>query len=91
CWSELEGYPCCPPGLTEVYAQDLYGDWSYDYKNNEWCGLTLLEEPIHDKECWSEEFGYPCCKGCKVYEEDSDGSWGYELNQWCGIQSFCKK
>jgi len=91
CWSELEGYPCCSPGIKKVYAQDEYGDWGYDFSKNVWCGLTAIDERVDEEECWSEEYGYPCCKGCKVYEEDYLGSWGYESNHWCGISSYCKK
>ncbi|KAG4081673.1 coth-domain-containing protein [Neocallimastix lanati (nom. inval.)] len=90
CLSEFIGYLCCSPEFTTIYAQDEYGDWSYDFVKNEWCGLTVYEDSSLQKdsgECWSEELGYPCCKGCRVYETDSDGSWGYEFNQWCGIIS----
>jgi len=90
CLSEFIGYPCCSPEFTTIYAQDEYGDWSYDFVKNEWCGLTVYEDSSLQKdsgECWSEELGYPCCKGCRVYETDSDGSWGYEFNQWCDIIS----
>jgi len=94
CSSELIGYPCCPPELTMIYSSDEYGDWGYDFKKNEWCGLTKYEITLNNsnnEECWAEELGYPCCKKCKVYETDSNGSWGYELNQWCGIIiSKCK-
>ncbi|ORX48665.1 coth-domain-containing protein [Piromyces finnis] len=92
CWSELLGSPCCPPKVTIVYSHDEYGDWGYDFKRKEWCGLTPFEEnetEEEEEECWSEKLGYTCCQGCKVYEKDSDGSWGYELNQWCGIPSKC--
>eukprot|EP00833_Pecoramyces_ruminatium_P018899 jgi/Orpsp1_1/1192931/evm.model.d7180000096991.1 len=86
CLSELNGYPCCPPKFTTIYATDEYGDWSFDFSKNEWCGLTKYKSSLsNDNECWSEKLGYPCCHGCKVYETDSNGSWGYELNQWCGI------
>jgi hypothetical protein len=90
CWAEFIGYPCCSEKDTYVYDTDSYGDWSYDFDNNEWCGLTPYEEPQNDEECWSEIIGYSCCKGCTVYEEDEFGKWGYEKNHWCGIQSFCK-
>ncbi|ORX70407.1 hypothetical protein BCR32DRAFT_225628 [Anaeromyces robustus] len=90
CWSELIGYPCCSEGNNMVYGHDDYGDWSYDFQKNIWCGLDAYHEPINDEECWSEIFGYPCCKSCVVYEEEEEyGKWGYENNQWCGIQSFC--
>ncbi|KAL6596526.1 coth-domain-containing protein [Neocallimastix sp. 'constans'] len=95
CLSEFLGYPCCSSELTTVYAEDEYGEWSYDFTKNEWCGLTKFEDSSnqdHSGECWSEILGYPCCKGCKIYETDSDGSWGYEFNQWCGIiSSRCQK
>ncbi|OUM65292.1 Non-catalytic module family DOC2, partial [Piromyces sp. E2] len=91
CWSELIGYKCCPPDVTTVYDKDEYGEWGYDFKTKEWCGLTMLEESPTTEDCWSEKLGYPCCMGCKVYEVDNDGSWGYELNHWCGIQSHCEK
>ncbi|KAL6596527.1 coth protein-domain-containing protein [Neocallimastix sp. 'constans'] len=95
CLSEFLGYPCCSSELTTIYAKDEYGEWSYDFTKNEWCGLTKFEDSSnqdHSGECWSEILGYPCCKGCKIYETDSDGSWGYEFNQWCGIiSSRCQK
>jgi len=91
CWSELIGYPCCPSGVTTVYAQNEYGDWGYDFEKNTWCGLTAYEEPKSSQEpCWSETLGYSCCKGCQVITSDSSGSWGIENNQWCGIPSYCK-
>ena len=91
CWSELIGYPCCPSGVTTVYAQNEYGDWGYDFEKNTWCGLTAYEEPKSSQEpCWSETLGYSCCKGCQVITSDSSGSWGIENNQWCGTPSYCK-
>ncbi|OUM64371.1 Non-catalytic module family DOC2 [Piromyces sp. E2] len=90
CWAELIGYPCCAPNNKKVYDHDSYGDWGFNFKTNEWCGITAYEEPVNaNEECWSEIYGYPCCKGCTVYETDSDGKWGYEHNQWCGIPSYC--
>jgi len=89
CRSELIGYECCPTGITTIYTHDEYGDWSYDFNKNEWCGLTIIEEESNIDECWSEEFGYPCCKSCIVYEVNSNGQWGYEFNQWCGIPLHC--
>ncbi|ORY20694.1 hypothetical protein LY90DRAFT_150427 [Neocallimastix californiae] len=68
CLSEFVGYPCCSSELTTVYAKDEYGEWSYDFTKNEWCGLTKFEDSSnqdHSGECWSEILGYPCCKGCK--------------------------
>eukprot|EP00833_Pecoramyces_ruminatium_P009119 jgi/Orpsp1_1/1183151/evm.model.c7180000084102.1 len=92
--TELIGYPCCSPKPTTIYSQDEYGNWSFDFSKNEWCGLTKYEDSLsknNDNECWSISLGYPCCIGCKVYEKDSDGEWGYELNHWCGIlTSNCK-
>ena len=94
CWSELIGYPCCDEGISTIYDKDEYGDWGYDFDNEQWCGLTpYTENDIendNEEECWSEKLGYPCCKGCRVYETDDNGEWGYENNQWCGIQSSCK-
>jgi len=92
CWAELLGYSCCAEGITKVYAQDTYGDWSYDFEKQEWCGLTTYEKhPSDSDECWSEEFGYACCKGCYIIETDDIGSWGYESNHWCGIPTRCQK
>jgi len=90
CWAELIGYPCCDKKIKTVYDHDEYGDWGYDFKKKEWCGITPYTESVNEEECWSEVLGYPCCKGCYVYESDEDGEWGYENNHWCGIQSFCK-
>jgi len=92
CWSEILGYPCCPPEVTNLVTSDEDGDWGYDYEKEQWCGITSYENPSNsDEPCWSKKFGYYCCKGCKVYEVDDDGSWGYEDGHWCGIQSSCKK
>jgi len=91
-WAELSGYSYCAEGITEVYAQDTYGDWSYDFEKQEWCGLTTHEEhPSDSDECWSEEFGYACCKGCHIIETDNIGSWGYESNRWCSIPNRCQQ
>jgi len=90
CWSEIYGYPCCSSKVKNIYAQDEYGDWGYDFTKNEWCGLAKHEDSSkqgESEECWSEIYGYPCCKGCRIYETDSNGSWGYEFNEWCGIIS----
>lgn len=90
CWAELIGYPCCPSFYKTVFGHDEYGDWGYDFKHNQWCGITPFTTPIDfDKECWSEVLGYTCCKGCAVYEIDGNGQWGYENGQWCGIPSYC--
>jgi len=89
CTSELVGYPCCAKGIKTIYDHDATGDWGYDFKKGEWCGLTPYIEQTNDEVCWSEVLGYPCCKNCFVYDTDEDGQWGYENNQWCGIQSFC--
>ncbi|OUM68846.1 Non-catalytic module family DOC2 [Piromyces sp. E2] len=43
CWAELINYPCCPEEVTGIYGHDEYGDWSYDFTKNEWCGLTPYE------------------------------------------------
>jgi len=92
CWAELLGYNCCAEGITKVYAQDTYGDWSYDFNKQEWCGLTTYEErPSESDECWSEELGYACCKGCHIIETDEIGAWGYESNHWCGIPTYCQE
>jgi len=91
CISEFLGYPCCEPGNTRVYYIDGNGEWGYDFKQKEWCGLSVydIEE---EEECWAEYLGYPCCVGCKVYETDEDGKWGYENGHWCGIlSSHCKR
>jgi len=90
CWSELINYECCSPKLTNVYHRNEYGEWSYDYTNKKWCGLTPFKEQTPDKVCWSKKYGYPCCKSCIVYHKDNYGSWGYEFNQWCGIPSYCE-
>jgi len=89
CLAELIDYPCCDKRITKVLSHDEYGDWGYDFKKKEWCGLTAFVEQKNDEKCWSEQHGYPCCKSCIVYEIDEDGQWGYENNHWCGIQSFC--
>lgn len=73
CMAEIIGYPCCDKNVKTVYEKDVYGDWGYDFKKGEWCGLTPYTEQTNDEECWSEVFGYPCCKGCYVYETDDDG------------------
>jgi len=88
CLAELIGYSCCRPELTDVYSQDEYGDWGYDFETNEWCGLTPYQE-TSSEECWSESLGYSCCKGCGVMEIDKYGSWGYENNKWCGVPTSC--
>ncbi|KAG4102245.1 coth-domain-containing protein [Neocallimastix lanati (nom. inval.)] len=93
CLSEFYGYPCCSPELTEVYAQDDYGDWGYDFSKSEWCGLTKYEsstDTTNDSDnCWSEALGYPCCPSgiTTVYEHDEDGDWSYNFSkeEWCGI------
>jgi len=90
CFAEIIGYPCCDKKIKTVYNHDEYGDWGYDFKKKEWCGITPYTESVNEEECWSETLGYPCCKGCYVYESDENGEWGYENNHWCGIQSFCK-
>ncbi len=88
CLAELIGYSCCSPEFTDVYSHDDYGDWSYNFQTNEWCGLTPYQETTTE-DCWSESLGYSCCKGCHVVEVDKDGSWGYEKHHWCGIPSTC--
>ncbi|KAG4092851.1 hypothetical protein H8356DRAFT_1701550 [Neocallimastix lanati (nom. inval.)] len=40
CRSEVKGYPCCPPEITEIYMVDTDGDWGFDEKTNNWCGFT---------------------------------------------------
>ncbi|ORX76992.1 hypothetical protein BCR32DRAFT_223775 [Anaeromyces robustus] len=91
CWVEQFGYPCCQKN-AKVYAVDDEGEWGYNFKTQEWCGITPYSEKQKDEECWSEVFGYPCCQSCYVYEEDENGKWGYDFNEstWCGIQSYCK-
>jgi len=94
CMAELVNLSCCSPKNKIVYFHDDYGDWGYDFKKREWCGITPYEEKVNDQECWSEVYGYPCCKDCAVYETDFKGQqWGYDFikRQWCGIQSFCSK
>jgi len=85
--SELTGYTCCPEDVTHVYSHDKYGDWGYDSKTKQWCGLTPYTSQA--QECWSKKLGYECCKKCKVILTDSDGPWGYENHHWCGIPSSC--
>jgi len=87
CLSELIGYPCCPPTATDIYAQDEYEDWGYDFINEIWCGLSPIQDTSDNEECWSEKYNYRCCNGCIVFEIDYYGSWGYENNEWCGIIS----
>jgi len=91
CWAERLGYPCCSANNQKIYAHDNDGDWGYNWKTNEWCGISKYDERTNDEVCWSEQLGYPCCQGCTVFETDADGSWGYESNHWCGIQSYCKE
>ncbi|KAL6633009.1 alpha/beta-hydrolase [Neocallimastix californiae] len=91
CWAESLGYPCCTGKNPIVYEHDSNGDWGYNWKTNEWCGISTYEDRVNDEVCWSDALGYPCCHGCTVYETDADGSWGYESNQWCGIQSYCQE
>ncbi|ORX79626.1 hypothetical protein BCR32DRAFT_281234 [Anaeromyces robustus] len=86
CWAELIGYPCCPSHNKIVFSHDGNGDWGYDFKTNQWCGITPFVAPA--EECWSEIYGYSCCKGCTIYESDVDGNWGYEDGKWCGIPSY---
>ncbi|ORX79632.1 hypothetical protein BCR32DRAFT_294325 [Anaeromyces robustus] len=88
CWAELIGYPCCPSHNKIVYSHDENGDWGYDYKTNQWCGITPFVAPT-EEECWSEIYGYSCCKGCIIYESDENGKWGYKNGKWCGIPSYC--
>ncbi|ORX79633.1 hypothetical protein BCR32DRAFT_294326 [Anaeromyces robustus] len=88
CWAELIGYPCCPSNNKIVYSHDENGDWGYDYKTNQWCGITPFVVPT-EEECWSEKMGYSCCKGCIIYETDEYGKWGYENGKWCGIPTYC--
>ncbi|ORX42289.1 hypothetical protein BCR36DRAFT_587301 [Piromyces finnis] len=89
CIAETIGYRCCSSKNKTVYYTDSYGDWGYDFKLNDWCGITPYYE-IVEEECWSEEFGYKCCKkSCTVFEIDNDGKWGYEDGNWCGIPSSC--
>jgi len=90
CLAEIIGYPCCDKKIKTVYDHDEYGDWGYDFKKKEWCGITPYSESVNEEECWSETLGYPCCRGCYVFVSDEDGEWGFENNHWCGIQSFCK-
>ncbi|ORX79231.1 hypothetical protein BCR32DRAFT_234398 [Anaeromyces robustus] len=89
CLAELIGYPCCPSIIKTIYAQDEYGDWGFDFKKQEWCGLTPYTGSSVDDECWSKIYGYSCCKRCMVYETDENGKWGFESNQWCGIPASC--
>ncbi|OUM59732.1 Non-catalytic module family DOC2 [Piromyces sp. E2] len=91
CWAQLIGYSCCKPEITIIYASDEYGDWSYDFDKNEWCGLTPHKESDSndDEACWSQKFGYPCCRNCTIVLRDSDGLWGYESPNWCGIPTYC--
>ncbi|OUM64357.1 Non-catalytic module family DOC2, partial [Piromyces sp. E2] len=94
CLAELVGYPCCSKEITTIYDHDEYGDWSYDFSEKQWCGITPLDESLltsNVESCWSEVLGYPCCLRCKVYETDSNGSWGYESNHWCGIPKYCNQ
>jgi len=89
CMAELAGYPCCPEQYTYVYETDPFGDWSFDFENQTWCGLTPYFDP-HDMDgCWSEIYGYKCCQQCGyIYEIDDSGRWGYE-DDWCGMPLYC--
>jgi len=94
CISEVLGYPCCPPEITEVYVTDINGDWAYDYEKQVWCGLTPYKASTNPEteECWSESLNYPCCDNCVVYEVDDNGKWGYDFQTqtWCGSPSYCQ-
>ena len=35
------GYPCCKKDNKKVYYTDADGEWGYDFKKKEWCGLTV--------------------------------------------------
>ena len=89
CMAETIGYTCCPSVIKTVYFTDNYGDWGFDYKINDWCGLTPYYE-IKEEECWAKDLGYSCCKNtCTAYEVDEDGKWGFENDEWCAIPSSC--
>ncbi|OUM64944.1 Non-catalytic module family DOC2 [Piromyces sp. E2] len=92
CWVAQFGYSCCNKNIKTVYHVDEEGEWGFNFKTQEWCGITPYAEKQNDEKCWSKTYGYPCCKTCYVYEEDEYGKWGYDFNEntWCGIQSFCK-
>jgi len=100
CWVAVYGYSCCEgKALQRVYATDDDGKWGYDFKKQEWCGISTYKE-ISDKfneiknknkdECWSLEYGYGCCLGCTSFLTTDEGKWGIEHSNWCGIPSYCK-
>jgi len=89
CWAEyIGGYDCCRPYFP-VTLTDENGEWGFNFKTGEWCGITPYIDTSKAGPCWSKSLGYSCCKGCTVYEVDADGSWGYEDDEWCGVQSYC--
>jgi len=98
CWASIYGYPCCE-GETKnnVYANDINGQWGFDFTTSTWCGITSSKEMINsynkknvnNDDCWSLELGYYCCVGCYVQSVTEEGSWGVEHNQWCGIPYYC--
>ncbi|ORX33473.1 hypothetical protein BCR36DRAFT_314361, partial [Piromyces finnis] len=74
------GYNCCPLEVSTVFYTDSYGNWSYNYKLKEWCGLTPYYKIVEEKDCWSEELGYACCKKtCTIFEIDENGEWGSKM------------
>jgi len=90
CWSEKEGFPCCPYGVavSNVDKQGRkWGAFPQGKKNQTWCGIV---EEIPD-DCWSKKQGFPCCeKGSTVRYIDHNGYWGMyqltdDLENWCGI------
>jgi len=98
CWASIYGYPCCE-GETKnnVYANDINGQWGFDFTTSTWCGIAPNKETVNsynkkngdNDECWSLELGYYCCVGCYVQSVTEEGSWGVEHNQWCGIPYYC--
>jgi len=92
CWAEMIGYSCCSSTKwTTVDYQDEYGDWSYDYDYNNWCGLSPPPTP----ECLAETLGYSCCSSewTTVHYQDEHGDWSFDFdhNEWCGLTPFEEK
>ncbi|OUM66243.1 carbohydrate-binding module family 1 protein [Piromyces sp. E2] len=71
CWSEIQGYKCCPEGTPVAYT-DENGEWGVI--NNKWCGI---QKKVLDDYCWSE----------LLVDEDQDGYWGAENGKWCGMKN----
>ncbi|OUM60748.1 hypothetical protein PIROE2DRAFT_62960 [Piromyces sp. E2] len=84
CWSEIQGYSCCPDN-TPVYSTEDGSYWGI--ANNEWCGIR----PESLNKCWSLIKGEKCCENpnTKVSLTDNDGKWVNENGHcWSKSQGF---